>query len=47
MLLYSNIERVMNLRNIISDVKDFDKIRLAIRLLEKSCFYTVYDKNFN
>lgn len=46
MLLDSNTERVMNLIDMIDDLKSIDKIRLAIHLLEESYFSTEYDENF-
>ena len=44
MLLENNTERVINLVDIIDDLKGIDKIRLAIHLLEKSYFSTDYDE---
>ena len=46
MLLDSNTERIMNLVDMVDDLKGIDKIRLAIHLLEKSNFSTDYDENF-
>ena len=46
MLLENNIERVMNLVDMIDDLNGIDKIRLAIHLLEESYFSTEYDENF-
>ena len=46
MLLDSNTERVMNLVDMVDDLKGIDKIRLAIHLLEESFFSTEYDEKF-
>ena len=46
MLLENNTERIINLVDIIDDLKGIDKIRLAIHLLEESYFSTEYDENF-
>ena len=46
MLLDSNTERIINLVDIIDDLKEIDKIRLAIHLLEEFYFSTEYDENF-
>lgn len=46
MLLDSNTERVMNLVDMIDDLKGIDKVRLAIHLLEESYFSTEYDEKF-
>ena len=46
MLLDSNTEKVMNLVDMIDDLKGIDKVRLAIHLLEESYFSTKYDENF-
>ena len=46
MLLDSNTERVMNLVDMIDDLKSIDKIRLAIHLLEEHYFSTKYDEDF-
>ena len=46
MLLDSNTEKVMNLVDMIDDLKGIDKVRLAIHLLEESYFSTEYDENF-
>ena len=46
MLLENNTERVMNLVDMVDDLKGIDKIRLAIHLLEESYFSTNYDENF-
>ena len=46
MLLNSNTEQVMNLVDMIDDLKGIDKIRLAIHLLEESYFSTEYNEKF-
>lgn len=46
MLLDSNTEKVMNLVDMIDDLKGVDKVRLAIHLLEESCFSSKYDEKF-
>jgi len=46
MLLNSNTEKVMNLVDMIDDLKGIDKVRLAIHLLEKSYFSTEYNEKF-
>ena len=46
MLFDSNTEKVMNLVDMIDDLKGIDKFRLAIHLLEESYFSTEYDENF-
>ena len=46
MLLENNTERIINLVDIIDDLKEIDKIRLAIHLLEEFYFSTEYDENF-
>lgn len=46
MLLENNTEKVMNLVDIIDDLKGIDKVRLAIHLLEESYFSTEYDEEF-
>ena len=46
MLLNSNTEKVMNLVDMIDDLKGIDKIRLAIHLLEESYFSTEYNEKF-
>lgn len=46
MLLDSNTERVMNLVDMVDDLKDIDKVKLAIHLLEEKYFSTKYDENF-
>ena len=43
MLLDSNTERVMNLVDMVDDLNDIDKIRLAIHLLEDLGFTPTYD----
>ena len=43
MLLDSNTEKVMNLVDMIDDLKGVDKVRLAIHLLEESCFSSKYE----
>ena len=45
MLLENNTERVMNLVDMIDDLKGIDKVRLAIHLLEDLGFSTNYDIN--
>lgn len=46
MLLDSNTEKVMNLVDMVDDLKDIDKIRLAIHILEENYFSTEYDESF-
>lgn len=46
MLLENNTERVMNLVDMVDDLKGIDKIRLAIHLLEESYYSTNYDERF-
>ena len=46
MLLDSNTEKVMNLIDMIDDLKGVDKVRLAIHLLEESYFSSKYDEKF-
>ena len=46
MLLDSNTERVMNLVDMVDDLKSIDKVRLAIHLLEEQYFSTEYDESF-
>ena len=46
MLLDSNTERVMNLVDVIDDLKGIDKVRLAIHLLEELYFSTKYNESF-
>ena len=46
MLLSNNTERVMNLVDMVDDLKGIDKIRLAIQMLENLYFSTEYDENF-
>ena len=43
MLLNSNTERVMNLVDMVDDLNDIDKIRLAIHILEDLGFIPSYD----
>lgn len=43
MLLDSNTERVMNLVDMVDDLNDIDKIRLAIHILEDLGFIPSYD----
>lgn len=43
MLLNSNTERVMNLVDMVDDLNDIDKIRLAIHILEDLGFISSYD----
>lgn len=45
MLLDDNTEKVIDLFNMYDDLKDIDKIRLAIHLLEDLGFTTTYDIN--
>ena len=45
MLLDNNTEKVIDLLNIYDDLKDIDKIRLAIHLLEDLGFAPTYDIN--
>lgn len=45
MLLDSNTEKVVNLVDMVDDLKDIDKIRLAIHILEEHYFSTEYDEN--
>ena len=45
MLLDNNTEKVIDLLNIYDDLKDIDKIRLAIHLLEDLGFTPTYDIN--
>ena len=45
MLLDNNTERVMNLIEMFDDLKEIDKIRLAIHLLEDLGFVPTYDIN--
>ena len=46
MLLNSNTERVMNLVDMIDDLNDIDKIKLALHLLEEYYFSTKYEEDF-
>ena len=46
MLLDSNTEKVMNLVDMVDDLKGIDKIRLAIHIIEEKYFSTEYDENF-
>ena len=46
MLLSNNTERVMDLIDMVDELKGIDKIRLAIHLLEESYFSTNYDERF-
>lgn len=46
MLLDSITEKIMNLVDMVDDLKGIDKVRLAIHLLEESYFSTKYDENF-
>lgn len=46
MLLENSTERVMNLVEMIDNLKGIDKVRLAIHLLEESYFSTKYDEEF-
>ena len=46
MLLDNNTEKVMNLVDMVDDLKGIDKIRLAIRILEEHYFSTKYDEDF-
>lgn len=46
MLLDSNTEKVMNLVDMVDDLKGIDKIRLAIHILEENYFSTEYDASF-
>lgn len=46
MLLSNNTERVMDLVDMVDDLKGIDKIRLAIQILENLYFSTEYDENF-
>jgi len=40
------MEKVINLVDMIDDLKGVDKVRLAIHLLEESYFSSKYDKRF-
>lgn len=46
MLLDSNTENVMNLVDMVDDLKGIDKIRLAIHIIEENYFSTEYDESF-
>ena len=46
MLLDSNTEKVMNLVDMIDDLKGVNKVRLAIHTLEENYFSTEYDESF-
>ena len=46
MLLDSNTERVINLVDMVDDLKGIDRVRLAIHILEENYFSTEYDENF-
>ena len=46
MLLDSNTEKVINLVDMVDDLKGIDKIKLAIHLLEEHYFSTMYDEDF-
>lgn len=46
MLLENSTEKVMNLVEMIDNLKGIDKVRLAIHLLEESYFSTKYDEEF-
>lgn len=46
MLLENNTEKVMNLVDMIEDLKGIDKVRLAMYLLKESYFSTGYDESF-
>lgn len=46
MLLDSNTEKVMNLVDMVDDLKGIDKIRLAMHIIEEKYFSTEYDENF-
>lgn len=46
MLLDSNTERVMNLVDMVDDLKGIDKVRLAIHILEEKYFSTEFDESF-
>ena len=46
MLLDNNTEKVMNLVDMVDDLKGIDKVRLAIHLLEENYFSTNYDERF-
>ena len=46
LLLDSNTEKVINLVDMVDDLKGIDKIKLAIHLLEEHYFSTKYDEDF-
>lgn len=46
MILESNTERIMNLVDMVDDLKGIDKIRLAIHILEEDYFSIEYDEYF-
>ena len=46
MLLDSNTEKIMNLVDMVDDLKGIDKIRLAIHIFEENYFSTEYDETF-
>ena len=46
MLLDNNTEKVMNLVDMVDNLKGIDKIRLAINLLEENYFSANYDERF-
>ena len=46
MLLDSNTERVMDLVDMVDDLKGIDKVRLAIHILEEKYFSTEFDESF-
>lgn len=46
MLFDSNTKKVMNLVDMVDDLKGIDKIRLALHILEENYFSTEYDETF-
>ena len=46
MLLSNNTNKVMDLLDMFDDLKDIDKVRLALHLLEYKDFNTSYDNDF-
>jgi hypothetical protein len=42
----SNTEKVMSFVDMVDNLKDIDKIRLSIHILEKNYFSTEYDESF-
>ena len=46
MLLENNTEKVMNLVDMIDNLKGIDKVRLGIHILEEKCFSTESDEEF-